>query len=221
MDDSECWALLERLVELGDDPDGLVRELRQHRELLLSAGFRGFLEDLARELAAAGEDEEAGVVEDCLGLADLCREAGIELAVEAFFLEPLDDEEFEEFKAGYRRAEQLEARFEAVQDEAALDAAIELVTELDAHPVASAWPDVRLAALAGLASLRGRRYRQRSDPADLEAAIQLAEQVAAAPPPGAQARVMALMVLSEALRLHLLLAPALRQAGLPIRAAAR
>jgi CHAT domain-containing protein/tetratricopeptide (TPR) repeat protein len=200
MDDSVYWALVERLVELGDDPNGLLRELRQHRELLLSAGFQAFLEDVARELEAAGDHEGVDTLEDLMWLLDLCREAGIELAVEARFMDPPDEGLIEEFWDGLRRAEQLEAQFEAVQDEAALDAAIELVTELVAHPVAPALPHVRLASLAGLASLRGRRYRQRSDLADLEAAIRLAEQAAAVPPPGAQARVLALMVVSEARR---------------------
>jgi tetratricopeptide (TPR) repeat protein len=200
MDDSEYWALVEQLFEVGDDPAGLARELQQHRELLLNVRFQAFLENAAAELDTAGEHAAVDALAELIRLLELCREAGIELAVEAVFLDPPEDEEIEEFKARYQRAEQLEAQFEADNDPATLDAAVELATELIEHPVAAAWPDVRLATLAGLASLRGRRYRQRSDEADLAAAIELAEHVAAVTPRGAQARVLALMVASEARR---------------------
>jgi CHAT domain-containing protein/tetratricopeptide (TPR) repeat protein len=200
MDDSEYWALVERLFEVGDDPAGLARELQQHRELLLSVRFQAFLENAAAELDTAGEHAAVDALAELLRLLELCREAGIGLAVEAVFLDQPEDGEIDEFKARYQRAEQLEAQFEADNDPATLDAAIELATELIEHPVAAARPDVRLATLAGLASLRGRRYRQRSDQADLAAAIDLAEQVAEVTPRGAQARVLALMIASEARR---------------------
>ena len=200
MDDAKLWALLERLVEMSDDPSALLEELRGERELLLSDRFLAFLEDAATELDAAGDDAAVETLAELYRLLEMCREAGIELAVEAAFLEPPEEELVQEFAASYRRAEQLEARFEANDDPAALDAAIELATELIEHPVAAAWPDVRLGTLAGLASLRGRRYRQRSQSADLAATLELVERVVAVTPPGSRVRAMAHMIVSEARR---------------------
>jgi tetratricopeptide (TPR) repeat protein len=163
LDDAVLWEQLLAGLMAAEDREGLASAIDRGRPDILGDRFDAYLVRLAAE-----EPDAADLVAEVRLLLRACRDAGVELAVEAASSETFQQAAWAEIEPLYLRAQQQEAAFQETGSLAALDQVIDEARSLLDHPKVAAWPLAKLAVETTLGNFLGRRHVATGTVEDLE-----------------------------------------------------